>query len=209
MGLKDLKRNRNIGLNLGPKTTQEMASIGIETIGQLRKEGWKSAFLRLIEKYPERLNLNMATGLIGAVLDTHWQDVSSKDKTEAKELIRSLKPKKASRHTKSGPSKLDQSFVDFVVQDQLGTLNVDARRMFGGHGLYIRGKFFGIIYDGCLYLKTSEQTRLKYLDEQMKPFSPNPRQTLKSYYQVPIHILENGEELETWVQDAVRVAAQS
>ncbi len=209
MALKDLKRNRNIGLNLGPKTTQEMASIGIETIGQLRKVGWKAAFLDLIGKYPERLNLNMASALIGTILDIHWQDIPSIDKTEAKELIRSLKPKKVSRPAKSGSSKQDQSFVDFVVQDQLGSLNIDARRMFGGHGLYFKGKFFGIIYDGCLYLKTNEQTRLKYLAEQMKPFSPNPRQTLKSYYQVPIHILENGEELERWVQDAFRVAVHS
>ena len=41
-----------------------------------------------------------------------------------------------------------ESFADFVL-DQLSELEgASARRMFGGHGLYRGGDFFGIIHDG-------------------------------------------------------------
>jgi DNA transformation protein len=200
------RTRKNIGLNLGPKTTNELASIGIKTMDHLKAKGWTSVFLSLIEKFPDRLNLNMAAGLIGAVLDVHWQDIPESEKKKAKDLIKSLKPKKPKSKPKSSP-KADQSFVDYIVLDQLPTLNIDARRMFGGYGLYHRGKFFGIIHDGCLYLKTDDHTRVKYLEEGMGPFSPNAKQTLKSYYQVPIHVLEDSRALTDWVQDAIQVSA--
>ena len=47
----------------------------------------------------------------------------------------------------------DESFKDFVL-DQLQDLDgVDARRMFGGYGLYRDETFFGILHRGKLYFK--------------------------------------------------------
>lgn len=200
------RTRKNIGLNLGPKTTSELATIGIHTMDLLKAKGWKSVFLSLVEKFPNRLNLNMAAGLIGAVLEVHWQDIPESEKNQAKDLIKSLKPKKVRSKSKYS-SPLDHTFVDYIVLDQLPTLNIDARRMFGGHGLYYQGKFFGIVHDGCLYLKTDEKSRVKYLEECMEPFSPNTKQTLKSYYQIPIHVLEDSRALTNWVQEAIRVSA--
>jgi DNA transformation protein len=40
----------------------------------------------------------------------------------------------------------------------------------------------------------------------MEPFSPNAKQTLKSYYQVPIHVLEDSRALTDWVQGAIQVS---
>ena len=76
----------------------------------------------------------------------------------------------------------DESFKDFVL-DQLQELDgVEARRMFGGYGLYQDEIFFGIIHKGRLYFKTDETTVAAYRRRKMKPFRPNPKQTLKSYY---------------------------
>jgi len=75
----------------------------------------------------------------------------------------------------------DDSFKDFVL-DQLQELNsVEARRMFGGHGLCQDETFFGIIHKGRLYFKTDEHTVAAYRRRKMKPFRPNPKQTLRSY----------------------------
>jgi DNA transformation protein len=96
----------------------------------------------------------------------------------------------------------DESFKDFVL-DQLRELDgVEARRMFGGHGLYRDETFFGILHKGKLYFKVDASTVGEYRKRKMKPFRPNAKQTLKSYYQVPVEILEDNERLCDWAVKA-------
>lgn len=95
------------------------------------------------------------------------------------------------------------SFKEFVL-DQLHLLgSVDCKAMFGGFGLYREGVFFGIIAKGRLYFKTSTATVSDYRDWDMKPFQPNSRQTLKNYYEVPVEILEDEDQLADWALKAV------
>jgi DNA transformation protein len=97
----------------------------------------------------------------------------------------------------------DDTFRDFVL-DQLQLLGqVDCRRMFGSYGLYHDGVFFGILAQGRLYFKTNAVTRMAYLQRGMQPFRPNARQTLKNYYEVPVDILEDHEQLALWARQAV------
>jgi DNA transformation protein len=90
------------------------------------------------------------------------------------------------------------------VPDQLTELDdVEARRMFGGYGLYQDETFFGIVHKGRLYFKVDEMTVPCYRKHKMKPFRPNPKQTLKSYYEVPVEILEDADELREWAKAAI------
>ncbi|OGQ78172.1 MAG: hypothetical protein A3F90_07590 [Deltaproteobacteria bacterium RIFCSPLOWO2_12_FULL_60_19] len=99
-----------------------------------------------------------------------------------------------------------ESFKDFVL-DQLGELpELGCRSMFGGHGLYQDEIFFGIIFKGRLYFKTDAKSAARYLKLRMKPFRPNRKQTLKSYYEVPVDIIEDRDRLAAWAKEAVRVA---
>ncbi len=98
------------------------------------------------------------------------------------------------------------SFVDYVLDQLHGLGAVRARAMFGGYGLYHGDAFFGIIHDGRLFFKTSDATRPEYEERGMGPFRPNPGQTLKSYYEVPVDVLEDDEELAHW---ALRAAAHA
>ncbi|HWV47317.1 MAG TPA: TfoX/Sxy family protein [Nitrospira sp.] len=99
------------------------------------------------------------------------------------------------------PTKND-GFKDFIL-DQLTELNgVTARAMFGGYGLYQRAAFFGIIHKGRLYFKVSTTTVHNYMDHGMKPLRPNPKQTLKSFYEVPIDVIEDAEFLTQWAIEA-------
>jgi DNA transformation protein len=87
--------------------------------------------------------------------------------------------------------------------DQLTALhNVTARAMFGGYGLYLEAKFFGIIHKGHVYFKVTAATVPRYQEAGMKPFRPNAKQTLKSFYEVPIDILEEAEALTQWATEA-------
>ena len=98
------------------------------------------------------------------------------------------------------------SLKDFVL-DQLRELRgLDCRAMFGGFGLYAGEKFFGIIFQGRLFFKTSEVTREAYCARGMKHFQPNTKQQLTSYYEVPADIIEAATELSAWAREAVKVA---
>jgi len=98
----------------------------------------------------------------------------------------------------------DESFRDFVLDQLSGLEDVEARRMFGGHGLYQDETFFGIIHKGRLYFKVDESTVGEYRKRKMKPFRPNAKQTLKSYYQVPVDVVEDRDRLGEWAKKAVR-----
>ena len=93
-------------------------------------------------------------------------------------------------------------FTDFVL-DQLDNLpGLTHRAMFGGYGLYCGRVFFGIVHQGRLYFKTNATTARRYRKRKMKPYRPNAKQTLNSYYEVPVEILEDAGELTIWARQA-------
>ena len=94
-------------------------------------------------------------------------------------------------------------FKNFVLDQLSGLPDLTHRAMFGGYGLYQRETFFGIIHKCRLYFKTADNTRSEYLVSGMKPFRPNPKQTLKNYYEVPVDVMENADQLTMWAKRAI------
>ena len=100
-------------------------------------------------------------------------------------------------------------FRQFVL-DQLEALDVRARSMFGGTGLYSGEYFFGIIARDRLYLKVDKETRARFVKAKMKPFRPYPdRAGTMQYYEVPLAVLESALDLELWAREAVNVAKRA
>jgi DNA transformation protein and related proteins len=94
----------------------------------------------------------------------------------------------------------NEDFLEFVL-DQLSALGrVSSRPMFGCFGLYSGEDFFAIIDEGRLYFCTDEATRPAYRAAGMKTFH-----ALKSYYEVPVDVLEDDVELCKWAREAVVV----
>lgn len=92
---------------------------------------------------------------------------------------------------------------DFVL-DQLSTMSgLSARPMFGGFGLYSDDKFFGIVWRDVLYFRTSPATVGRYLAAGMDCFRPNPKQELRSYYEVPADVIERRSDLCLWAAQAL------
>ncbi|HKD99853.1 MAG TPA: TfoX/Sxy family protein [Planctomycetota bacterium] len=90
------------------------------------------------------------------------------------------------------------------IVDSLAALRgVEARAMFGGHGLYRDDEFFGIVWRGHLYFRTDETTRGDYLAAGSKPFRPRARMKSKRYFEVPLAVLENPPVLVAWALKAV------
>ena len=45
-----------------------------------------------------------------------------------------------------------------------------------------------------------------YLKMAMKPFRPNARPTLQTYYEVPVEIIEEQDQLTEWAKRTVRLS---
>jgi DNA transformation protein len=97
----------------------------------------------------------------------------------------------------------DESFKDFVLDQLAGLDDIEGRRMFGGFGLYQDETFFGIVHQGKVFFKIDDSTIGEYRQRKMKPFRPNAKQTLKSYYQVPVDVIEDRDQLRRWAMRAI------
>ncbi len=103
-----------------------------------------------------------------------------------------------------------REFADYVA-DRLGALGgVAARRMFGGHGIFLDGLMFGLIANDTLYLKVDGQSRDRYLAEGLEPFKPfEDRPTTMAYFPVPDDVFEDDEALCEWAREAFAAALRA
>lgn len=99
-------------------------------------------------------------------------------------------------------SSKSDGFKDFVLDQLTDLRGLTSRAMFGGYGLYRNATFFGIVHQDRLYFKVTATTAPRYKEQGMKPFRPNAKQTLKSFYEVPIDVLEDAESLTQWATEA-------
>jgi DNA transformation protein len=80
--------------------------------------------------------------------------------------------------------------------------------MFGGYGLYLEGRFFGVISDGVLYFRTDDDSRPAYVARGSRPLQPKHRprgpKTVDRNFRVPEEVLADIDVLREW---ATRAAA--
>lgn len=99
----------------------------------------------------------------------------------------------------------DDQFVEYVCDQLMDFDLVTYKSMFGGYGLYCGDAFFGLVFDGRVYFKTDDSSRPKYESWESEPFQPNAKQTLKTYYEVPVDIIERSIDLVSWAEEAYTV----
>jgi len=104
------------------------------------------------------------------------------------------------------------SFVDFAV-DLLSLVGpIQARRMFGGYGLYAGGGMFGLLDDDELFLKTDETCRPRFLDAGCRQWvyvSPSRGAVPTGYYRPPDEAHEDAEAMLPWARLALGAAARA
>ena len=102
---------------------------------------------------------------------------------------------------------VSNDYLEFVLEQLEPAGEVAARKMFGGVGLYLEGMFFALIADDVLYLKVDDTNRCDYETEGMGPFQPyKDKPTTMSYYEVPVEVLEDREQLKEWADKALWAA---
>jgi DNA transformation protein len=85
---------------------------------------------------------------------------------------------------------------------------VEARRMFGGHGLYAGGVMFGLLDDDELFLKTDEACRARFVDAGCVMWVfPGAAET--GYYRPPDGAHEDAEAMLPWARLALDAALRA
>jgi len=89
---------------------------------------------------------------------------------------------------------------------------VRARRMFGGHGLYIDDVFVALISDERLYLKTDEASRAAFERAGCQPFAYSRRDRAAvtlSYWSAPDEALDSPGAMAPWARLSLAAALRA
>ena len=73
--------------NMGPKSREWLASVGIHTLGDVAKLGVVETYKRVKAAYPEKVSLNLLYGLQAALLDIPWNELPPDIKAELKKQV--------------------------------------------------------------------------------------------------------------------------
>lgn len=77
---------------------------------------------------------------------------------------------------------------------------IEARAMFGGHGLYHDGLMFALVADDVLYLKADAQSVQRFADLGLAQFeyAKDGRRTRMSYWEAPESIFDDPQQAKEW-----------
>ena len=73
--------------NLGPKSSEWLASVGIHTLDDVARLGVVETYKRVKAAYPEKVTLNMLWGLQAALLGIRWDELPPDIKDELKNQV--------------------------------------------------------------------------------------------------------------------------
>ncbi len=102
---------------------------------------------------------------------------------------------------------VSDDYLEFVLEQLSVVGPVNARKMFGGAGIYLRKQIFALVADDALYLKVDDRNRADYEAADMSSFKPfEDKPYAMSYYEVPAEVMEDPSELKAWARKALRAA---
>jgi len=99
-------------------------------------------------------------------------------------------------------SKDDKEFTHYIVDLMQGIGPVNAKRMFGGYGIFLDGLMFALISDGLLYLKADTENKEDFIKHKLGAFSyiKKGKECHLSYFQSPEDALEDPEIMNSWAR---------
>ena len=102
---------------------------------------------------------------------------------------------------------VSEEFLQYVVEQFIELGDVTTRKMFGGSGVYFKGKFFALLDNDELYLKVDDGNRPQFEQAGAHAFEPWPGHVMNGYWSVPADVLENAKKLADWSRGSLVVAA--
>jgi TfoX/Sxy family transcriptional regulator of competence genes len=89
---------------------------------------------------------------------------------------------------------------------------VTRERLFSGSGLRIDGELFGVILRGTLYFVVDDQTRPRFVEAGMGPFTyarKSAQRRIERWYELPEDVLLDPAELRDWVLQALAASRRT
>lgn len=78
-------------LNIGPVSSAELRSIGIDSVEALEDLGWEEAYERWVQAFPDRIHTMAARALFGAAQGVSCLTLSEAQKKRVASAVRRLK----------------------------------------------------------------------------------------------------------------------
>ena len=76
--------------NMGPKSSEWLASVGIHSLDDVANIGVVESYRRVKAAYPDKVSLNLLYGLQAALLDLPWNELPPDIKAELKRQVENL-----------------------------------------------------------------------------------------------------------------------
>jgi len=88
---------------------------------------------------------------------------------------------------------------------------IEARRMFGGYGIFRDGRMFALVADDVLYLKADRQSAPSFSERGLSQFEyqKGGRTIGMSYYMAPEEIFDDPEHARQWAARAHAAALRA
>ena len=112
----------------------------------------------------------------------------------------------------SKQSEQARQLVNYYVDQLSGWSLITTRPLFGAVALYRNDHVFAMVWQGALYFKVDDQSRVVYEAAHSQPLgyvSKGEDQVLKSYWEVPADVTEDYEKLQLWAERAYNAALKS
>ena len=108
-------------------------------------------------------------------------------------------------------SNIDNEFVAYAVELMQSLGHVRAKRMFGGHGIFLEDLMFALVSNNTLYLKADKETINEFKEKELEAFTYNKKgkEFIMSYYQAPEDALEDCDEMNYWANKAYGAALRA
>ncbi len=104
--------------------------------------------------------------------------------------------------TATAASRRKQEFANFVVELMAGFAPVQARRMFGGFGIFWQGLMFAIILNDKLYIKVDDESEPRFAQRGLPRFQYETRGGTASlrYCEAPPETYDEPAHMVTWAR---------
>lgn len=99
-----------------------------------------------------------------------------------------------------------QDYVDYILGQLALFGDVQAKKMFGGIGLFHNSLMFGMIGDDTFRLKVDESNIADYESRGMQQFSSGTKKKGMPYWEVPAEVVEDPETLKVWADKSYQAA---
>ena len=102
-------------------------------------------------------------------------------------------------------------FVEYLKEAFREFGPIQARKMFGGYGIYHDGLMFGLVADDTLYLKADSESQAEFVNNGLVQFmyDKKGKKVAMSYYIAPVEALENPLQLRRWARLAFDAALRA